>query len=111
MTDSSMRHLSGKETPKVNVWLGFTKTKVYGSFMFAKPTVSGVTHLDMLKLSLQPQMIQDQVIHTVVYQQYGAPPHFANIVRDHLNRVFPNRWIGRSSPRIWAPRSPDLTPL
>ena len=25
-----------RNTPKVNLWLGFTKTKVYGSFMFAE---------------------------------------------------------------------------
>ena len=56
-------------------------------------------------------MIEDQVIETVMYQRGGAPPHFSNIVRDHLNEVFPNRWIGRGSPRIWAPRSPDLTSL
>ncbi|PSN43367.1 hypothetical protein C0J52_23096 [Blattella germanica] len=25
--------------------------------------------------------------------------------------MFPRRWIGRGSPRIWAPRYPDLTPF
>ena len=78
--------------------------------MLAEPTVSGVTYLDMLKLFQEPQLIQDQVIDTVVYQQDRAPPLFANIVHDHLNEVFRNRWIGPSSSRIWAPCSPDLTP-
>ena len=36
---------------------------------------------------------------------------FALIVREYLNQAFPGRWIGRGSPRMWAPRSPDLTPL
>ena len=79
--------------------------------MFAEPTVSGVTYLDMLLLFLEPQLIQDQAIDTVVCQQDGASPHLANIVRNHLNEVFTNKWIGRGSPRIWVPRSPDLTPL
>lgn len=34
-----------------------------------------------------------------------------HIVRNWLNEVFPNRWIGRFGPIAWPPRSPDLTPL
>jgi hypothetical protein len=44
-------------------------------------------------------------------QQDGAPPHFAIIVREWLDHHFPDRWIGRGGPILWAPRSPDLTPL
>lgn len=32
-------------------------------------------------------------------------------MRNHLNEVYPNRWIGRGGPRAWPPRSPDMTPL
>jgi hypothetical protein len=28
-----------------------------------------------------------------------------------LNRMYPNRWIGRGGLRYWTPRSPDLNPL
>ncbi|XP_034250323.1 uncharacterized protein LOC117650829 [Thrips palmi] len=45
------------------------------------------------------------------YQQDGAPPHWALVVRNHLNSVYQNRWIGRGGPVAWPPRSPDLTPL
>ena len=41
----------------------------------------------------------------------GAPAHFVLDVREHLNNVFPNRWIGRGGPVQWPPRSPDLTPM
>ena len=41
----------------------------------------------------------------------GAPAHFALDVREYLNNVFPNRWIGRGGPVQWPPRSPDLTPM
>jgi len=40
-----------------------------------------------------------------------APPHFSLRVRNHLNRHYPERWIGRGSSVSWSPRSSDLTPL
>ena len=49
-------------------------------------------------------------IASVIFQQDGAPPHFARSVRDFLNTTFPDGWIGRRGPLPWAPRSPDLTP-
>ena len=65
----------------------------------------------MLQLFLERHLFQDQVIDTAVYQQDGASPNFDNIIRDHLNDVFPNSWIGRGSPRIRAPHSPELMPF
>lgn len=100
-----------RDSPKVNVWMGITKSKLYGPFMFAERTVTGITYLDLLQQFLEPQVIQDGILDSVVFQQDGAPPHFATIVRDYLNDTFPERWIGRASPRLWAPRSPDLTPM
>ena len=47
----------------------------------------------------------------MVYQQDGAPPHFALPVREYLNRTFPNMCIGRGLPLLWAARSHDLTPV
>ena len=52
-----------------------------------------------------------QIPQGYVFQQDGAPPHFALHVRDHLNQCFPQQWIGRGGPTAWPPRSPDLTPL
>ncbi|GBO01997.1 hypothetical protein AVEN_160973-1 [Araneus ventricosus] len=31
-------------------------------------------------------------------------------VRELLDRVFPERWIGHGGPIFYVPRSPDLTP-
>ncbi|GFG31161.1 hypothetical protein Cfor_08628 [Coptotermes formosanus] len=45
------------------------------------------------------------------FQQDGALPHFAGEVRNWLKEVFLMRWIGRSGPIEWSPRSPDLTSL
>ena len=51
---------------------------------------------------------------TAIFQQDGAPPHYATIVRDYLDETLPGRWCGRGGGegwRAWPPRSPDLTPL
>ena len=56
-------------------------------------------------------LLSDGILNTVVFQQDGAPCHYALIARDYLNRTFPNRWIGRGGSRLWAAHSPDLTPL
>ena len=44
------------------------------------------------------------------FQQDGAPPHYATLVRKWLSDNF-DHWIGRRGDGEWAPRSPDLTPL
>lgn len=45
-----------------------------------------------------------------IYQQDGAPCHFAADARAILDEKLPGRWIGRRGPMEWPPRSPDLTP-
>ena len=52
-----------------------------------------------------------QLRDATIYQQDGASPHFANIVRTFLDEQFPARWIGKGSPYItWPAISQDLTP-
>ena len=96
-----------RDSPKVNVWCGLMKDRVIGPFFFAEPTVTARTYLDMLELYVVPQLPAG-----TIYQQDGAPPHYALEVRKFLNDNFPGQWIGRGSETIaWPPRSPDLTPL
>ena len=90
--------------------MGITKSKVHGPYMFAEPTVTDITYLDLLQQFLEPRLIQYGILDSVVYQQDGVPPHFALIVRNHLTDTFPGKWIGRASLRLWAPCSPNLTP-
>jgi hypothetical protein len=47
----------------------------------------------------------------VVFQQDGALPHWARIIREFLDVHFPGRWVGRDRTTPWPPRSPDITPL
>lgn len=47
----------------------------------------------------------------VMFQNDGAPCHYAKTVRNYLDLTYPGRWIGRGGPIAWAPRSPDLNPV
>lgn len=44
------------------------------------------------------------------FMHYSAPRHFALNVKNHLNKNFQNRWIGRGNndPANWPSRSPNL---
>lgn len=99
-----------RDTLKINVWLGFTQTKVHGQFFFAEKRITAISYLDMLEQFLEPQLMDNGIFRTVLSQRDGATPHFAISVRDYLNEVFPCRWIGRGS-KMWPVRSLDLTPL
>jgi len=58
--------------------------------------------LDDVSLDIQERMF---------FQQDGAPAHNAIIVRQYLNQIFPNRWIGTNGVVSWPARSPDLMSL
>ena len=83
-----------------------THETVIRPFFFVENTINGNVYLDMVQNYAIPQIPQGYV-----FQQDGAPPHFALDVSDHLNECFPQQWIGRGGPTAWPPRSPDLTPL
>jgi hypothetical protein len=61
----------------------------------------------MLELFAVPQIDDDNVI----FQQDGAPAHYANTVTEFFDETFPRRWIGRGGWKQWPPCSPDLTSL
>ena len=42
-------------------------------------------------------------------QHDGGPPHYALCLRQVLNEIFDEKWIGRGGPVAWPPRSADLT--
>lgn len=45
------------------------------------------------------------------FQHDGAPTHYGDLIRDHLNQTYEERWIGRGGPTELAPWSPDLTQM
>lgn len=96
----------------LNVWIGITCDTLIGPF-FLPQRLNGETYLEFLQNDL-PALLEDMPLaarHHLWYMQDGAPPHFARIVRNHLNTTFGERWIGRGGPQPWPARSPDLNPL
>ena len=81
------------------------RDRIIGSYFFAHKVVTANMYRDMLQLYAVPQLPDG-----TIYQQDGAPPHFANIIHTFLEEQFPVRYIGRGSLYItWLAKSPDLT--
>ena len=80
--------------------------KLFPGTHIAEATVTGPVYLDMLERFLELQLLTADILDTVVFQQDGAPCHYAIIVRDYLDRRFPGRWIGHGGTQPWAARSP-----
>lgn len=97
---------------KLNVWAGIFGSQVVGPF-FIEGNLNAVQYLAMLRNQIIPalQNIAGDNFGTLWFQQDGAPPHFGLDVRQHLNHVFPGKWIGRRGAIEWPARSPDLSPL
>jgi hypothetical protein len=58
-----------RDTPKINVWLSTTQSKVYGPFFFAEATVAGPVYLDMLEQFLEPQLLTDGIIDSSFFKR------------------------------------------
>ena len=82
-------------------------------FMWPKSrhTVNGENYLEILCEVVVPQLQTKPNFDELFFQQDGTSPHYALRVRDYLNKVFTQRWFGRTSSIEWPPCSPDLTPM
>ena len=98
-------------SPKVNVWFTTSNKQIIGPYFFADETVNRQNYLQILKNYFYPIIQRQRLNNKMIFQQDDTPPHFSNEVRAWLNEKFNGRWIGRSGPISWTPRSPDLTPL
>lgn len=113
-----MREECTQYPEKVNVWAGIVRNHIVGPF-FIDGNLNGNKYLELLQnnivptlTNLYPDPANPQVPANVIwFQQDGAPPHYQINVRQYLNQIFPNRWIGRRGSIEWPARSPDLTPL
>lgn len=96
----------------VNVWAGIIGDYLIGPF-FLPGRLDGRSYLHFLEEELNG-LLEDVPIalrNRIWYMHDGAPAHFSVIVRNHLNTVYHNRWIGRGGPQQWPARSPDLNSL
>ena len=91
------------------VWAAIHSGGIFGPFFFAG-TVNGQCYLEMLQQQFIPALETLPNHDEYLFQQDGAPPHYANVVRDWLNSRFDGQWIGRRGSFCdWPARSPDLT--
>lgn len=106
--------ISAEETvnsPGVMVWCGMSSKTIIGP-IFLEGCVTGITYLTkVLTETVFPYLTDNDDEESLVFQQDGAPAHYANVVRNALNEKLAGRWIGRRGSIEWPARSPDLSPL
>lgn len=93
----------------VNVWAGIIGNHLIGPFFF-EDRLNGAMYLQFLQQSLNGLLenVPLEIRNQMWFMHDGAPPHFSNLVRQHLSNTFGCRWIGRGGPILWPPRSPDI---
>jgi len=81
---------------KLNVWAGILKDQIIGPF-FIEGNLNSEQYEDMLRNEIVPRIMEitGQNFEHTYFQQDGAPPHYGKNVRNCLDVVFNDRWIGR----------------
>ena len=94
---------------KFNVLAGILSGGIIEPF-FITEILTGERYKQLLEDQVVPE-IMEQCPIDIIFQQDGVPCHYAVVVRNFLNLVFLQSWIGRKCPVAWPPRSCDLTPM
>lgn len=96
----------------LNVWGGILGEHLLGPY-FIEGHLNGNSYLRFLHDDLDDLLenVPLAALRQIVFQHDGAPTHNSRVVREFLDEMFPDSWIGRGGPVRWPPRSPDLTPL
>jgi hypothetical protein len=98
-----------QKVQKLNVFIAIWDDQLIGPFII-NGNLNSERYLTLLRDTVFPP-IQHQIdVNLPWFMQDGAPAHFGLQVREYLDQVFPDKWIGRRGPVEWPPRSPDLTP-
>lgn len=85
----------------INVWAGIVENNII-IYLFPH-RLNGIVYLNFLR-EILPGLLENvplAVLQNMWYQHDGAPAHFTLDVRNYLNQVFPNRWIGCGGPIDW----------
>lgn len=97
---------------QINVWAGIVGDVLIGPYVLPL-RLTGDVYRHFL-VDILPELLENvplDIRTNMWYMHDGAPAHFARPVRAVLDNTYPNKWIGRSGPVAWPPRSPDLNPL
>lgn len=96
----------------INISAGIVNNTLIGPHVI-EGNLNSESYLNFLQETL-PDLLEDvplAVRRSIIFQHDGAPPHFGRLVKNYLDEVYPNSWIGQNGPIHWPARSPDLTPL
>jgi len=81
--------------PRITVLAGLScKGVIRPIFFFFHKTVTHDLYLNMLRVTVLPQLQRQHGNDDFLFQQDGAPPHYAIKVCKFLHEQLPNRWIG-----------------
>lgn len=94
-------------SPSIMCW-SMVSPKLGVIFHIAETTMNGERYKNILTTYVVPRLNQRRN-QDLLFQQDGAPAHYASIVREYLNKELRGRWIGRGGSIEWPPRSPDLS--
>jgi len=97
---------------KLKVWAGILNDQIIGPF-FIEGKLNSEKYEDMVHNEIVSRIMEitGQNFEHTYFQQDGASPHYGRNVRNYLDIVFNNRWIGRKGYIQWPSRSPNLSPL
>ena len=103
-------------SPKLTVWCAISQFGVIGPYFFEEDgvtvTVNSERYVAMLQNYLQPRMeeiIENEGLGVVWFQQDGATAHTARISLNILRQMFPGRLVSLRGDLGWPARSPDLS--
>lgn len=96
----------------VNVWAAIHGDQIIGP-VFIDGNLNADKFIQLINgpLAEYVNTLPEEQRRQTWLQLDGAPAHAAVRVRNALNDMFEDRWIGRFGPKRWPARSPDLTPL
>ncbi|XP_031332785.1 NADH dehydrogenase [ubiquinone] iron-sulfur protein 2, mitochondrial-like [Photinus pyralis] len=107
-----LREVDNQNVWSLNTWCGILGGRIIGPHFF-DGHLNGSVYNDFLENILYDLLdnVPIAIRAEMWLQQDGCPAHFSRVSRQTVNRLFPNRWMGRGGPFPWPARSPDLTPL
>ena len=108
----AIRQSNFQQRFSLNLWAGIVNETLIGPFELPA-RLNGESYLHFLQEEL-PGFLEDVpllVRRNMWFMHDGCPAHVSHPVREHLDRTFPQRWIGRGGFIQWPPRSPDLNPM
>ena len=90
------------------MWAGLTSTAVVGPYIFPPGGVTRERYLEWMQCWLMSELHRLGIVDSVIFQQDGAPAHYAVQVQNFLFTQFPT-WIDGGGTLQWPAGSPDLT--